>query len=112
MHHGRFKWHCVAILAPLSELVIGVTGVTSHAQGRPGDSQEADQMFQSLDTNQNGSLEWDEAGPKGRVLLKRIFEMAGKPSSGTVSRAEFQQVFENHRSGARERTNPPATGHR
>lgn len=78
------------------------------AQGQGAD---ADQMFRGLDTNRDGKLTTDDAGANNRSMLERIFEMAGKPRSGTVSRAEFQQVFERHRAGNRpsgDSSRPPA----
>jgi len=103
----------VAFLATVAGLGLGTFSSTLPAQSRPDSSKEADQMFQSLDANRNGSLTMNEAGPNGRAMLERIFEMAGKPASGTVSRSEFQQVFDQHRArsgGSRDRSNGPAAG--
>lgn len=61
---------------------------------------EADNMFRSLDANKDGKLTMDEAGPNSRQMLQRIFEMADKPATGSISRDEFQRVFEKHRGGA------------
>ena len=87
-----------------------------YAQEKPNESREAEQMFQNLDTNRDGSLKMNEAGPNARALMEKIFEMAGKPASGTVSRSEFQQVFDKHRAGntggagGRGRPDSPAAG--
>lgn len=61
---------------------------------------EADAMFRSLDTNKDGKLTMDESGPNSRQMLQRIFEMAEKPATGSVSRDEFQKVFDKHRAGS------------
>ncbi len=56
-------------------------------------------MFDRLDVDQNGRLTLDEAAAQDQRLLGRIFEMAGKPPRGEVSRDEFLDVFERHRAG-------------
>ena len=98
-HHGRSKWPHVAWLAVVASVGVQIENV-AFAQAKSADSRESDQMFQNLDANRDGSLKMDEAGPNGRALMERIFEMAGKPAGGTVSRAEFQTVFEKHKSAA------------
>ena len=60
---------------------------------------DADVMYRQLDTNQDGKLTMSDAGQSNRRMLEQIFEMASKPTSGTVTRAEFQRVFERHRAG-------------
>ncbi len=88
----------------------GLRGLTAAAQETPGASNEANNMFRNLDVNRDGKLTLEEAGPNGRAMLERIFEMAGKQRGASVSRTEFQQVFERHRAGAGGRPNPPANG--
>ncbi len=98
-HHGRSKWSHVVVLVTLTGLGFGAAS-KARAQAKSADTREADQMFQNLDANRDGRLKMDEAEPNGRALMERIFEMAGKPAGGTVSRAEFQTVFEKHKAGA------------
>lgn len=110
---GFSNWQPVSLLAAVAGLGLGTFSGTLQAQSRSDSSKEADQMFQSLDANRDGSLTMNEAGPNGRAMLERIFEMAGKPGGGTVSRSEFQQVFDQHRArsgGSRDRSNAPAAG--
>lgn len=109
---GYSHWQRVAFVATVAGLGLGIFNIAARAQSRPSDSKEADQMFQSLDANRDGRLTMNEAGPNSRPMLARIFEMAGKPAMGTVSRSEFQQVFEEHRARSgenRDRSNGPAT---
>lgn len=108
-HRGRSKWHPVAVLAAAAGLGVGTVTIAL-GQAKSAESREADQMFQNLDTNRDGNLKIDEGGPNASALLKNIFEMAGKQPGGTVSRAEFQQVFDKHkaRAGGGGRPNPPA----
>ncbi|MDB5335069.1 MAG: hypothetical protein JWN70_688, partial [Planctomycetaceae bacterium] len=110
-HRGRSKWHHMAVLTVVAGLGIGTESM-AFAQAKPAESREADQMFQNLDTNRDGNLKIDEGGPNTSALMKNIFEMAGKQPGDTVSRAEFQQVFEKHKAGAggRGRPNPSAGG--
>jgi uncharacterized protein (TIGR03067 family) len=87
----------------VASIIAGVVPGTLFAQAPAID---ADTMFRQLDINQDGRLSLDEAGPNARPMYERIFEMAGKPATGSVSRAEFQQVFERHRAGAGNRPMP------
>lgn len=110
-HRGCWRWHQMAVLASVAGLGIGIGSMAS-AQGKTDASREADQMFQNLDTNRDGNLKIDEGGPSASGLMKNIFEMAGKQPGGTVSRAEFQAVFDKHKAGAggRGRPNSPPAG--
>lgn len=73
-------------------------------QSRPpaqtGGQNEADGMFRSLDANKDGKLTMEDAGANSRQMMQRIFEMAEKPATGSISRDEFQKVFDRHRAGA------------
>jgi len=60
---------------------------------------EADALFRSLDTNRDGKLTNADGTENNRRMLDHVFEMAGKAPTGTVTRAEFQEVFERHRAG-------------
>ncbi len=62
-------------------------------------SDEAEAMFRQLDTNKDGKLSSSDANGNNRRMLDQILSMAGKTESGSVTRAEFQQVFEKHRAG-------------
>lgn len=73
--------------------LIALTSVVQ-AQGNP---EEADALFRNLDSNKDGKL--TSADTANKRMIDQVFEMAGKPAAGTVTRAEFQQVFERHRAG-------------
>lgn len=90
-------------------LCLGVVGGGAFCFGQapPGGAGNADAMFRSLDADRNGRLTMAEAGPHSRTLLERIFEMASKPASGSVSREEFQVVFDRHRAGETGPSNSP-----
>ncbi len=92
--YRKAKLILIAVIAVLAAR----TGV-SHAEGT-NESRDADQMFRNLDSNRDGRLQIDEAGPGARGLMEKVFQMAGKPTSESVSRAEFQQVFDKHRAGS------------
>ena len=96
------SWVSWSRLSTWSCVVLALAG-PAMAQGQA----DAEQMFRGLDTNRDGKLAMDDAGPNNRTMLERIFEMAGKPRSGTISRADFQQVFERHRAGNRPAGEPP-----
>ncbi len=97
----------------LGFLGLSLTMVFWSASLTPGLAQEnaseADRMFQSLDSNRDGRLTLDEGTANTRGMLERIFEMAEKGRTGSVSRAEFQRVFERHRAGNGPRPNPGGT---
>lgn len=79
------------------------SAATLHAQGN---NDEADNLFRQLDTNKDGRITSADATANNRQMINSVFDMAAKPQSGTVTRAEFQQVFERHRAG-RGGNNPP-----
>jgi len=72
------------------------TSSTALAQGPQAD---ADAMFRQFDTNKDGKLTKAEVGPNGKGLIDQIFRMAEKPDSGSLTREEFQTVFDKHRTG-------------
>lgn len=86
-------------------IVMASTAITGFAQ----EQAEADRMFQSLDANRDGRLTLEEGTANTRGMLERIFEMAEKGRTGSVSRAEFQRVFERHRAGNGPRPNAGGT---
>lgn len=100
----RLGWvHFTAWSVLVGNLLVGQSpGLAQQpGQSRPaGGQNEADTMFRSLDTNKDGKLTMDEAGPNGRQMMQRIFEMAEKPATSSISRDEFQKVFDKHRAGA------------
>lgn len=105
-----------AIVCLVAGLACGCgVGLMAFAQDSAGGSAEANRMFQTLDTNKDGRLTMEEAGPNSQALLQNIFQMAGKQRGAAVSRSEFQQVFERHRAqsggggngGGGGRPNPP-----
>jgi uncharacterized protein (TIGR03067 family) len=64
------------------------------AQGGNGE-----QMFQSLDRNRDGEITMEDAADNNRQMLTHIFDFAGLPEDGRLTRAEFQEVFDAHQSG-------------
>jgi uncharacterized protein (TIGR03067 family) len=84
-------------------LWLGISGnVRGQAEPNP-----ADQMFRNLDANGDNRLSLEDVRGNNRGILEEILRMAGKPSTGSVSRSEFQQVYEAHRAGQRGPVRPP-----
>lgn len=83
-----------SVLWPLGLVCLIALQSAVRAQGNPD---EAEALFRNLDSNKDGKL--TSADTANKRMIDQIFEMAGKPASGTVTRAEFQQVFERHRAG-------------
>lgn len=75
-------------------------GSSGHVRGQ-AEPDPADQMFRNLDTNGDNRLSLEDVRGNNRGILEEILRMARKPSTGSVSRSEFQQVFEAHRAGQR-----------
>lgn len=71
---------------------------------------DAAQMFRSLDTNKDGQLSLGDVASNNRSMLEQILRMAKKPTSGTVSRTEFDKVFEEHQAQTRSGNRPPNSG--
>ncbi len=93
---------CVAVLS----MVIGEYSLLFGQGAAPG----ADQMFQGLDTNKDDQLNLTDVQGNNRAILEDILKMAGKPTSGTVSRKEFDKVYEEHQARSRGGNRPPNTG--
>lgn len=89
---GGMGWQ--SLVAALS-LGLGTTG-SLRGQAEPN---PAEQMFRSLDTNGDNRLSLEDVRGNNRGILQEILRMANKPNTGSVSRSEFQQVFEAHRAG-------------
>ncbi len=85
------------VLFPL--VLFGSVTAWSQAVWAQGNLDEAEAMFRQLDTNKDGKLTSSDANENNRRMLDQILTMAGKTESGSVTRAEFQQVFEKHRAG-------------
>jgi uncharacterized protein (TIGR03067 family) len=73
--------------------------IASFAFAQPAN--EADAMFRRLDVNGDGSLTVAESTGQQRRMVESIFQMAGKPTSGSLSRGDFQKVFDEHQSRSR-----------
>lgn len=101
---SRISARIVAGVGLIGGLLIGLIPGLAQQPGQPrppaGGQNEADNMFRSLDANKDGKLTMDEAGGNSRQMLQRIFEMAEKPATASISRDEFQKVFDKHRGGA------------
>lgn len=70
---------------------------------------DAERMFRELDRNRDGSLSLDDANGGNRAFLENILRMGNKPTTGALSRQEFQTVFDAHQSGAGRTPMPPAS---
>lgn len=90
----------------ISAVAMGLLPAVSVQAQNPSGAGEAEAMFQSLDTNKDGKLTKDEARPNAGALYDQIFQMAGKKAGESISRAEFQQVFDRHRAGNASRPSP------
>lgn len=92
-HHSvekRCLFACVGYFAVIGQL---------QAQNNPPDPE---QMFRQLDADQNGSITMEEQrGPGTREFAQRVFEMAKKPATGSISKEEFLRIAEQHRNGGR-----------
>ena len=91
-----------ALLVLVVGIVLASTSNVAMAQGSP--QAEADAMFRQLDTNKDGKLTKAEVGPNSKSMIDQIFRMAEKPDNGSLTREEFQTVFDKHRAGG---GNPP-----
>lgn len=57
-----------------------------------------DEMFKQLDANQDGKLTLDEQkNAGGREFMQKLLQMAKLPATGSVDRAEFNRLAEEHR---------------
>jgi uncharacterized protein (TIGR03067 family) len=68
---------------------------------------DAERMFRELDRNRDGSISADDASDNNRQFLENILRMGNKPATGTLSRQEFQTVFDAHQAGAGRQPMPP-----
>lgn len=98
------RWdHLSAVgISRVAFLLLGAASWLSEAlaqEGRPPQNSvaEATAMFRRLDANGDGKLTKSEARSSERALFDNIFRMAGKSDSESISSAEFQRVFEQHR---------------
>jgi uncharacterized protein (TIGR03067 family) len=87
-----------ARLACFSFLSVLTSVTPAHAQA-PDPAAQADQMFRSLDADGDGRITIAEGGPQSRTIKQQIFGMAGKGINDSLSRAEFQEVFNRFRAG-------------
>jgi uncharacterized protein (TIGR03067 family) len=100
-----------------SLLVIAVFGTAAFALSAwaqaPGGN--ADQMFKTLDADGDGKITVREGPPSSRTIRQQIFGLAGKGINDSLSRAEFDEVYEKFRAnsvGGRPQTGaaPSASG--
>lgn len=68
---------------------------------QPPAAAESDRMFQNLDTNGDKQLNLDDARANNRTMLEQILKMAGKSSDASVTRSEFEKVFQAHQASQR-----------
>lgn len=95
----RFIPRTLACSVLLGSCLLGISFLKPSLGQQQGGQNEADNIFRNLDANKDGKLTLEEAGPNSRQMMQRIFEMAEKPATGSISRDEFQKVFDKHRSG-------------
>jgi uncharacterized protein (TIGR03067 family) len=88
-------------------LMFGLLAATS-TLAQTGGPADADRMFQSLDTNRDGRLSMEDSQGNNRYLMTQIFEMAKKSSTESLSREDFQKVFDQHQRGQGGGSPPPA----
>jgi len=88
-------------LAIVASFVIAGTTFTFKvlAQAPAGGSQ-ADQMFRTLDADGDGSITVREGPPSSRTIRQQIFGLAGKGINDSLTRAEFDEVYERFRAAA------------
>jgi uncharacterized protein (TIGR03067 family) len=79
-----------------SSLAFNSTAALAQA---PDPAAQADQMFRSLDADGDGRITIAEGGPQSRTIKQQVFGMAGKGINDSLSRAEFQEVFNRFRAG-------------
>lgn len=109
LHSLRVKAPIMLCLQNLNRLVrrvfnlvlAGIAGlvISAQAQGQTGGPPDADTMFRQLDTNKDGKLTKAEVGPNSRNMIDTVFRLGDKPDSGTMTREEFQAVYDKHREG-------------
>lgn len=85
-------------------IVLAVATDAVRAQGNPD---EADALFRNLDSNKDGTLTSADGNASNQRMLDQVFRMAEKPASESLTRAEFQQVYEKHRANRRGGNPPP-----
>ncbi|MCH9726317.1 MAG: EF-hand domain-containing protein [Planctomycetes bacterium] len=61
----------------------------------------AERFFSTLDTNKDGKLTIDEAPERGKQILRRILERAGKDQDAELSKKEFMETMMTFRPGRR-----------
>lgn len=69
-------------------------------------SREADALWRHLDADSDGKVGLGDARGNNRGMIAKILEMAGKPDSGSVTRAEFQKVFDTVQAARKNRGAP------
>ena len=77
---------------------VGV-GMSSLAHAQPPAPPDNETIFRSLDQNKDGKLSQGEGGPGAQQMLQRLFQMARKGQSDSISREEFDRLAEQHRRG-------------
>ncbi len=103
---------CLSVITSITIVATGawLAIVPNTASGQGGGTPDADTMFRQLDTNKDDKLTKTEVGPNAKGLIDQIFRMAGKPDSGSLSREEFQTVFDKHRSASGSGNGPRERG--
>lgn len=85
-------WHAVALM-----LVLIPTANLAQPPTKSARSSESDALFNNLDANKDGKLFLSEATDANRPMFGDIFRMASKDTSESVTRDEFEAVFQQRR---------------
>lgn len=84
----------------LIRVVLAVTVLSSlHVVKAQSPGGDPDAMFQQLDVNKDGKVTIGEGGPGSQQFIRRLFEMANKKDTDSISREELRQIAERHRRG-------------
>ena len=68
---------------------------------------DADAMFRQFDVNKDGKLTKAEVGPNAKNMIDDVFRRGEKPDNGSMTRDEFQIVFDKFRAGNTGGGTPP-----
>ncbi|HWA97318.1 MAG TPA: hypothetical protein VG713_02450 [Pirellulales bacterium] len=91
---ARLSHRNAAVVAMLLPIPI-VAAMAAVAHGQSTMTPEA--MFKQIDANGDGQLTMGEATIGNRSFLEKIFKAAEKPTTGSLSNAEFMTAYQRYR---------------